>query len=82
MISAIVKYILSIVGGLLGWYFLQDAANDFIDRMVVRYPTVYPPALVTYARSMIHFVLLFALIALSYGVIVTAFRTRPEGYYR
>ena len=80
MIPMLIEFIVSIIGGLLGWFVLQDITNDFIDKMVTRFPTVYAPAVVTYARAMIHFSILFGLIALCFGIIVSAMRTRPEGF--
>lgn len=82
MITEIINYFIGI--GALGiiWYILDGITIGYIDNMVAKYPTVYAAESVIFAKASIHWFLLFALIGISYGIIVVAQRNKnPRGFY-
>ena len=83
MITEVITYFIGI--GALGivWYLLDDITIGFIDKMVAKYPTLYAVDSVLFAKAMIHWFLLFALIGISYSLFVVAQRKKqPSGFYR
>ena len=82
MIIELVRYFMSL--GAMGflWYILDSLVIDFIDGMVVKYPTLYPVATVVFVKSITHWFIFLFIVGISYSLFVTAQRTRAEGYYR
>ena len=82
LISEIISYFIGI--GLLGvvWYYLDAIVIHYINDMVVKYPTYYAPASVTFTKAAIHWFLLLALIGVSFSLFVVAQRSKqPRGFY-
>ena len=82
MITEIITYFIGI--GALGiiWYILDGISINYINDMVIKYPTIYAAESILFAKACIHWFLLFALLGISYGLFVVAQRNKnPRGYY-
>ena len=81
MIIEFVRYFVSIAGMGVLWYLLDGLAVGYIDDMVLKYPSLYPVATVTFVKSLTHWFIFLVIIGLTYSLFVAAQRTRPEGHY-
>jgi len=82
LIIPIIQYLVYLAMVAIIWYYLGDLSNEFIDKMVSKYPASYPSQNIVFAKATVHWSLFFALLGLSYSLYVIAIRSKtPEGYY-
>ena len=81
MIWPVLDFVVLIVFGAIGWYYVNGFTMDLIDYFTALSPTSYDPLVVAFLRGIMSVFFLFMIIGGLYGLWVWAQRSYAGGYY-